>query len=309
MSATFAVPHTGIVPPLLSPRLRRALRRKPLVSVSMAGLRTGDCLLRISKRVNDNMVTFHVSPGKYKPIKIILHRKIPVLVLAETECLRYIRTRGNDSGFWIPRRPADRKRLNNARRRTRRYRPLWTPPCWTGEARPAKDTVSLESISPSDLNFAELKKLCFELGYPRTALSSRLPGWRYQRPARSRRKKTVEKETLIPGVPNADGFTPEQVTKAIAKRRWDDAMSYSVFTVVYKEKPVRDIAAEHGLASSKQLSHYVWKVRKDLRNEKFAALEKRPNSFPVNIAVDKTAPDTSIQTSFEGERSNESKPS
>jgi hypothetical protein len=219
-------------------------------------------------------------------VKAVQHRKTLSLVLGETESLRHILPADNREDFWIPRRPADRKRFNIWRRNRSRAHKGFSLPCWTGEARPMKSPFHLRTNFPSA---GYLKHLVSELGYDGRAavaalVRSHIP---WVRPINDRRRA---------GAPNADeqsegkhrehssfvsihpyhpeapvsrsttggGFRKEEVTEAISRHRWDDKHSTAVFEVVYLRRKPFLVAKSLGLKLG-TVYNYCSRLKKDLQ--------------------------------------------
>jgi hypothetical protein len=218
-------------------------------------------------------------------LRTILHRKMPSVVLHETNALQYIvRADAIEAGFWIPCRASDRQRFRIERQRRRKVSTTQKPPVWQGEPRPDWEHVPVESIFPSALDFQRTKNLWVEL---------ELPWWPFQRPSftyryqrRSRAKLRMPRPAPSLQIQNKDGWTAHQVVRAIEKHGWSDTVSNAVFTLVYEQRldeipgdkrlRVADVAAERGLCV-KTLSQYVWLARKELRGSAAADLSDKSN--------------------------------
>jgi hypothetical protein len=205
--------------------------------------------------------------GEFKATR---HRQPQPIVLYENERLRFVLPPDRD-GYWEPRPEpeglthAEKKtydaELLDVRWRKRRNKTLQKAPCWAGEPRPDRLSVSIEAVFPSHDDWARLRKSFREL----FAAEHLLP-WKMRRLGRPRKPK-LPPARGIPFVPKHN-FTPSQVTAAIAKRRWDDSTVAAVYDVVYTEKPCRSVALERQVPAPK-LSHYVWQVRKELRSDAY----------------------------------------
>jgi len=234
--------------PLLSGKLRRALRRKPLVIFSkeaLQSLQTGESPIRMLRLYGKTFL--------------------------ESTVMHYVHAAG-DNGFWEPRLHADRGRLNTASRNSLRAR-LSTAPIYRGEPRPSlAATVHFESHFPS---VGYLNRLVSELGYDRRAadaaiIRAHIP---WTRPKSDRKKGGVPyldaNHLYYPMSPQlhttAGGvFRKERVTEAISRHRWDDKHSTAVFEVVYLRRKPFLVAASLGLRVS-TVYNYCTRIRRNLR--------------------------------------------
>jgi len=231
-----------------------------------------------------------------------LHRKTLSLVVCDVNSLRYIIPATAVAGFWIPRRVSDRKKFKREQRERKRiHRALWR---LLPEARPADtENVPVESVFACDLDIQKKKNLCLELGFPWWAFPRSSVTYRYQRPSRA---KVRLPEPTPPALetPNKDGWTADQVVRAIEKHGWSNALSNAVFALVYEQRldeipggmrlRVADIATQHGL-SAKTLSQYIWLVRKELRKSAPSLDVKSSVSAP---SVEKIGISAAIETSL-----------
>lgn len=220
-------------------------------------------------------------------LKTVLHRRRPAIVLAETECLRRIWTIENEL-FWIPRRAADRIRINVERmRRSRRHRTPLQAPCWHGEPRPAGyRTVKVHSQFPT---FGFLKALCGKYGYSWSAASAALAHTHVSWVRSDKRKKVcpslsdtdegrrfdsreirdpahpyvgaLAKQTTVGG-----GFSRVQVVDAIRNHGWDTETSYALFEIFVGGKRTQKAAEERGL-NVRTLYGYAHLIRKNIREK------------------------------------------
>jgi hypothetical protein len=245
---------------------------------------------------------------KKGPLKTILHRKMPSVVLHETNALQYIvRADAIEAGFWIPCRASDRQRFRIERQRRRKVSTTRKPPLWRGEPRPDREHVPVESIFPSAMDLQRTKNLWVQLELPWWPFQRPSFTYRYQRPSRA--KLRMPKPTPSLETANREGWTAHQVVRAIEKHGWSDTVSNAVFTLVYEQRldeipgdkrlRVADVAAERGLCV-KTLSQYVWLVRKELRGS--AAADLSAKSSLSGLSVDKSGIHDGIRTTFTEER-------
>jgi hypothetical protein len=230
-------------------------------------------------------------------LKTILQHGIPALVLDQTEGLRLIQPADSEAAFWIPRRPADRKRFKLDRRdRSRRHITL-APPCWTGDERPTgAQSVPLEKVMPGECEFIHLKNVCWELDEPDLYPKLTMPSWRYQRPSRAKSMVWTPPPPPVETT-NSEGFSQWQVVRAIEKHRWPEVTSSAVLEIVYEERRVSEVAEDRGLIT-KRLSQYAWLVRKALRDGPFAASDSEPSSFIHITGIDKSGMSDLTETSM-----------
>jgi hypothetical protein len=174
--------------------------------------------------------------------------------------------------FWVPRRPVSRRRFTRERTEWQ-YRTgikkAFLQPCWTGDARPDKETAQLRSDFPETNYLAHLVK---DLGYPiEAALAAMSHGhvWRDPRPDRRHNGTTLVQHPYNPVAPNrrttqGGGFSRAQVLSAIARMRTDNNTRFACFEVVYRRRSPKVVARQHGIEWGK-LRTYATRVRQRIR--------------------------------------------
>jgi hypothetical protein len=193
-------------------------------------------------------------------------------------------TTANLITFWVPRRPLTRSRF--IRERTEwQYRAgikkAFPQPCWTGDARPDKETVQLIGDFPETNYLAHLVK---DLGYPiEAALAAMSHGhvWRDPSPNR-RRNGTTLVHPYNPAAPNrrttqGGGFSRAQVISGIARMRTDDNTRLACFEVVYRRRSPKVVAKEYGIEWGK-LRTYATRLRQRIRGGENAAQKTNKNT-------------------------------
>jgi hypothetical protein len=181
-------------------------------------------------------------------------------------------TTANLVTFWVPRRPLTRSHF--IRERTEwQYRTgvkkAFLQPCWTGDARPDKETAQLRSDFPETNYLAHLVK---DLGYPiEAALAAMSHGhvWRDLSPDRRHNGTTLVQHPYRPLAPTrrttqGGGFSRTQVLSAIARMRTDNSTRFACFEVVYRRRSPKVVAKQYGIEWGK-LRTYATRVRKRIR--------------------------------------------
>jgi hypothetical protein len=208
--------------------------------------------------------------------KQILHRGQAVTILNVHQNTRLV-VRLNEEehkAFWISRRSTDRKQFSLERMWKSRRRRALLPPVWTGEERPARDTVKAHSNYPST---AYLIRLVSELGYNgHAAFSSMIRGHLPWLQLIDRRKKGAKERIGVhpehpyhPAAPNrrtahGGGFSHAQVLASVARMRTSDDIRLACFEVVYRRRFPKIVAKEYGIGWEK-LRTYATRVRKRIR--------------------------------------------
>lgn len=209
------------------------------------------------------------------------------LVLHETPTLRKILVADGGLTFWIPRRIADRKRLDVERVIRSRGHITLRAPVWRGEERPfGARRVRPRSNFPNSFYLTRLVK---DHAYPpdsAIAATCRAHNpWTRPVPDRSQRSAANADEQSSGGgetsgisSPNhpyrpespsrrtktGGGLTREQVERALVRKRWDGRMKLAVFEIVYRRQSTLRMADAFGLPAE-SLSVYASRLRADLR--------------------------------------------
>jgi hypothetical protein len=228
--------------------------------------------------------------------KTVLYRERLVEVVAERDLLRQLMplvesdlSEGNSTQvFWAPRRPADRKRFNLARRdRSRNH--LAALGVALSDSRPMHARRKpLHSRFPSP---SFVRHLVTELGYDgdaALAVFARSKGWLGT--SDRRRKKVVggadqqaerrnhsEYQRIDYGdnayvsppsrcTLTGGGFTEEQIQQGLSKMRTDRGMKTALIDVVYRRQSPQVVAAKFGMPRAK-LDVYASRLRERIRRE------------------------------------------
>ena len=204
--------------------------------------------------------------------------------------------------FWVP---LQRAKQETVQERTRRQydsglRVAFKPPNWTGESRPkGARRVKVRSSYPSQ-NY--LHHLVNDLGYNKqTALAVMTRGhlpWLQLYDRRKISKTVIEygigthpDHPYVPLAPNkrtkvGGGYRKEQVTAAIEKHRWSDAIAKAVYEIVYMRREPFLVAASLGLKLA-TVYQYCSRVRADLRREQ-APQEAPPGEVDLHVEDSKS---------------------
>ena len=234
------------------------------------------------------------------PIKTVIHRENAALVLDESEHLRQILTveefENGRTPFWVYREQAKRKENHAEVFWRNRINKTQSTPCWHGEEKPkGYRKVKLTTIFPSVLYLMRLASL----EYPWCAVEAALPQAHnpWMRPVADRRAHGVidnsedddngEEKTGLskrdsheivdvahPYIPTAPGrrtlvgggIPLFQVTREIAKHRWDDVTSSCVLAIVYRRQSPSELSELHGIPP-RRLREYARLIRKAIRSD------------------------------------------
>jgi len=235
-------------------------------------------------------------------VKTVAHREQPAIVLDETKYLRRIFTAGDFENkrmpFWVCRRSADRKEINVERvRRSRSHYTPFAPPHWEGTPFPSGyRRRAVETEFPS---VAYLRRLA-SLNYPAAAIQACLmrahkpftcsadqhrfvpknPKDNYEDSGAkkvgakaSARGIAAFQDPLHPYHPTAParrtltgvGIPLSQVTREIARHRWDDVTSSCVLDIVYRRHSPSELSEKHGIPL-RRLHEYARQIRKGVKS-------------------------------------------
>ena len=202
-------------------------------------------------------------------------------------------TMANPIAFWVPCRPLNRHRFTRERTewlyRTG-IKKAFIQPCWTGDARPDKETTELGGDFPEADYLAHLVK---NLGYPiEAALAAMSRGhiWRNPKPDRRRNGGHFAQPThpYNQAAPNrrttqGGGFSRAQVLSAIARMRTDNNTRFACFEVVYRRRSPKVVAQKYGIEWGK-LRTYATRVRQRIRGGE-KAVQKANNNAGLDAVV------------------------
>lgn len=233
------------------------------------------------------------------PIKTTTHRDAAALVLEESEHLDRILTveefENGRTPFWVYREQAKQKENHAEVFWRNRINKTLTAPCWHGEEKPkGYRKVKLTTEFPSVVYLMRLRPL----EYPWCAAEAALPQAHnpWMRPVADRRahgviyksddddkgdeKTGIEKrdsheivDVAHPYVPMSPGrrtlvgggIPLFQVTREIAKHRWDDVTSSCVLAIVYRRQSPAELSEKHGIPP-RRLHEYARQIRKAIRS-------------------------------------------
>lgn len=233
------------------------------------------------------------------PIKTVLHRDTPALVLEESEHLYRILTvddfENNGKPFWIYRETVKQEENDIESFWRDRSGETLAAPCWHGEERPkGYRKVNLKTQFPS---LEHLHRLA-GLNYPWDSAEAALPRAHnpWMRPVADRRSHGViykseddDKDDEKAGIKKRDyhevvdvahpyipmapsrrttvggGISMMQVMREIANHHWDDATSSCVLGIVYRRESPLKLSKEHGVPV-RRLHEYARQIRKAIRS-------------------------------------------
>lgn len=235
-----------------------------------------------------------------EPIKTVIHRDTAALVLDESQHLRQILTaeefENDRKPFWVYREQAKQEQNHTEVFWRNRINKTQRAPCWHGEEKPrGYRKVKLRTLFPSLVYLMRLSPL----EYPWCAAEAALPQahkpWAH--PVADRRAHGVpyenddddnndEKTRLTKRdsheiVDVAHPYTPMspgrrtlvgggiplfQVTREIAKHRWDDVTSSCVLAIVYRRQSPSELSEMHGIPL-RRLHEYARQIRKAIRSD------------------------------------------
>ena len=220
----------------------------------------------------------------FKPPKTVLHRgQLVEVVIRKHGRLRQLQPLfelyGERSAFWAPRTVQDRQYFLRERQRVGRDR-KWrvrrsahgSPPVWTGEARPDKETVPLaapvlteeEKSNLSQLGFPEWA-MTYQSAMPFRTVESRSIRWRD-------RREMPDPNTVKDPWNSADPAVRHQwrekvnLQAVLNRMRTGTQTQYAIHDVVILGKGVKEAAEERGL-NAKSLQVVISRVRRKMPAE------------------------------------------
>jgi hypothetical protein len=233
------------------------------------------------------------------PIKTILHRDTPALVLDESEHLYRILTdddfENKGEPFWIYRESAKQEKNDIESFWRDRSGETLAAPCWHGEERPkGHRNVRLKTEFPSLKHLLRLAALGYLWDSAVAALPRAHKPWMC--PVADRRSNGVidksdddDKDDEKTGIKNRDyhkvvdvshpyipmapsrrthvggGISMAQVMREIAKHHWDDTTSSCVLRIVYRRESPLKLSEEHGVPL-RRLHEYARQIRKAIKS-------------------------------------------
>jgi hypothetical protein len=212
------------------------------------------------------------------PIKTVLHRDTPALVLDESERLCRILTveefENNGEPFWIYRETAKQDKNDIESFWRDRSGETLAAPCWHGEERPkGHRNVRLKTEFPSLDHLLRLAALGYLWDSAVAALPRAHKPWMC--PVADRRSNGVVDvvDVTHPYIPMAPsrrthvggGIPIVQVMREIANHHWDDTTSSCVLGIVYRRESPSKLSKEHGVPV-RRLHEYARQIRKAIRS-------------------------------------------
>ena len=196
--------------------------------------------------------------GHSKVGKVIKHRGRPVIVLAVHENIRQV-TDGR-YWFWVPRRTANRKKMNDERIRREyinRTRSVFFAPHFTGEPRPYGIPVTLQTLTPTPNSSGALA----------STWGNRVP------------RRLLGQWSGLHLVPVAKDdpmktqifFSRTSVERALQKMRIDAVRKAALMEVVFSRQSPATVARTYAFPLP-HLEVYASRLRKRIRDE-------NPNAF------------------------------
>jgi hypothetical protein len=136
------------------------------------------------------------------------------------------------------------------------------PPSWSGEERPSNfETVKVEEIFPSTLEFETVRQICIEHGLP--WVKSRLP---YLRRPRGPRSKAAQRAFLSKDVVKARA---REIQIALEDRNWSQPVKDGVTMIVLEGLKPQEASKKTGI-NPKLLSDYAKRLERGISAATFS---------------------------------------